>query len=152
LPVKTKQMIMLLAIPKKLTTSLEDLKGKYTYIDVWATWCGPCKREIPSLKALEHDYADKDINFVSLSIDDDRTHGGSWDKAAKDWRAMVKGKALGGIQIMAPKGWGSKFVTDYKIRGIPRFILIDPNGNIVSANAPRPSSKNIRTLFDSLDI
>jgi thiol-disulfide isomerase/thioredoxin len=134
------------------TTSLADLKGKFTYIDVWATWCGPCKAEIPSLKTLEHDYAGKNINFVSLSIDDDRTHKGSWDLAASDWRAMVKDKELGGIQIMAPKGWQSEFIKNYKITGIPRFILVDPNGKIVNADAPRPSSDDIRNLFDSLTI
>ncbi len=134
------------------TTSLKDLKGKYTYIDVWATWCAPCKAEIPALKVLEHDYSGKKINFVSLSIDDDRTHKGSWDKAKEDWRAMVADKELGGIQIMAPKGWKSQFILDYKINGIPRFLLIDPNGKIVNLDAPRPSSKKIREIFDSLDI
>ncbi|EDM44111.1 thioredoxin family protein [unidentified eubacterium SCB49] len=132
------------------TTSLSDLKGKFVYIDVWATWCAPCKAEIPSLKQLEHDYEDKDIAFVSLSIDDDRSHGGSWDKAKADWKAMVADKDLGGIQIYAPKGWKSKFIRDYRINGIPRFILVDKEGKVVDANAPRPSSDKIRTLFDGL--
>lgn len=134
------------------TTSLSDLKGKYVYVDVWATWCGPCKGEIPSLKALEADYHGKNIHFVSLSIDDDRTHGGSWDKAKADWKAMVADKELGGIQIMAPEGWKSAFVEAYKIKGIPRFLLIDPDGNIVTPDAPRPSSPDIRELFDTLEI
>ena len=131
-------------------TSLSDLKGKYTYIDVWATWCGPCKAEIPSLKLLEKDYHGKNIQFVSMSIDDDRSHKGSWELANKDWRSMVADKELGGIQIFAPKGWKSKFITDYKIKGIPRFILIDPDGNIVDASAPRPSDPALRKIFDEL--
>ena len=134
------------------TTSLSDLKGKYTYIDVWATWCGPCKAEIPSLKALEKEYHGKNIQFVSLSIDDDRTHGGSWDKARSDWKAMVADKELGGIQLLAPEGWKSEFIRAYKINGIPRFILIDPDGNIVSPDAPRPSSPKLKTLFAELNI
>lgn len=134
------------------TTSLADLKGKYVYVDVWATWCGPCKAEIPSLKKLEKEYHGKNIAFVSMSIDDDRSHGGSWDKAHEDWKKMVKEKELGGIQIFAPKGWQSEFVQNYKIKGIPRFILIDPNGNIVSASAPRPSSKQLIKLFDEENI
>ena len=132
------------------TTSLSDLKGKYVYIDVWATWCAPCKAEIPHLKQIEKDYHDKNIAFVSISIDDDRSHKGSWEKANQDWRAMVKDKELGGIQLFAPKGWKSKFVTDYRINGIPRFILIDPNGNIVSPDAPRPSSPKLRSTLDEL--
>lgn len=134
------------------TTSLADLKGKYVYIDVWATWCGPCKAEIPALKEIEKEYHDKNIQFVSMSIDDDRTHGGSWDKAREDWKAMVKDKELGGVQIFAPKGWQSEFVQNYKINGIPRFILIDPDGKVVTPDAPRPSSPKLKELFTELSI
>lgn len=133
-------------------TSLKDLKGKYVYVDVWATWCGPCKAEIPSLKALEKKYHGKNIQFVSLSIDDDRSHGGSWEKARTDWKAMIADKELSGIQLFAPNGWQSQFVLDYKIKGIPRFILIDPNGNVVTPDAPRPSDASLTELFTSLNI
>ena len=134
------------------TTSLSDLKGKYVYVDVWATWCGPCKAEIPSLKKVEATYHDKNIAFVSMSIDDDRSHGGSWEKAEENWRAMVADKELKGIQIFAPKGWQSEFVTGFEIRGIPRFILIGPDGNIIDASAPRPSSESLIKLFDEHNI
>ncbi|MFD2551037.1 TlpA family protein disulfide reductase [Bizionia sediminis] len=134
------------------TTSLADLAGKYVYIDVWATWCGPCKAEIPFLKALEKDYHDKNIHFVSLSIDDDRAHQKSWDKARQAWKAMIAEKELGGIQLFAPKGWQTEFIKAYKINGIPRFILIDPDGNIVSPDAPRPSSNELKTLLTELNV
>ncbi len=134
-------------------TSLSDFKGKYVYIDVWATWCRPCTAEIPALKKLEKEYHGKNIQFISLSVDDDRTHGGSWDKARKDWKTMVKDKQLSGVQLFAPKGFLSQFPQDYKINSIPRFLLIDPNGNIVSPNAPRPSNNEaVRALFTSLGI
>lgn len=133
-------------------TSLSDLKGKYVYVDVWATWCGPCKVEIPSLKKLEKEYHNKNIHFVSMSIDDDQTHRGSWERAKESWKTMVTDKNLGGIQIFAPNGWQSDFVRNYKINGIPRFILIDPNGNIVSADAPRPSDPKLLDLFNELSI
>ncbi len=126
------------------TTSLDDLKGKYVYVDVWATWCGPCKREIPSLKELEKEYHNKNIAFVSMSID----RKNDYDK----WRTMVKEKELSGVQIYAPNDWKSDFVTDYGILGIPRFILIDPEGNIVDSNAPRPSSDTLKELFNELNI
>ncbi len=131
-------------------TSLSDLKGKNVYIDVWATWCGPCKAEIPALKKLEHDYEGKNIAFVSLSIDDAQAHQGSWEVANQKWRAMVKDKELGGIQLLAPKGWEDPFIRAYKINSIPRFILLDTEGNIVSASAPRPSDESLRTLFDEI--
>ncbi|MCF7560677.1 TlpA family protein disulfide reductase [Sabulilitoribacter multivorans] len=139
------------------TTSLSDLKGKYVYVDVWATWCGPCKAEIPSLKKLEKDYHGKNIQFVSLSVDDGRGYRAETKEEAatlakEGWKAMIKEKELGGIQIIAPEGWQSQFVRDYKINGIPRFLLIDPEGNIVSPDAPRPSSESITKLFTELNI
>lgn len=126
------------------TTSLDDLKGNYVYIDVWATWCGPCKAEIPFLKEVEKAYHGKNIAFVSISIDVAKDHG--------KWKQMVEEKELGGIQLIADKDWKSSLVQEYRIKGIPRFILIDPNGNIVSPDAPRPSSEDLIALFNELKI
>ena len=123
-------------------TSLADLKGKIVYVDVWATWCGPCKREIPYLKEVEAEYHGKEIAFVSISIDVKKDYDA--------WRQMVSDKELGGIQLMADTDWKSKFVTDYGIKGIPRFILIDAEGKIVNSDAPRPSSSKIRGILDGL--
>ena len=125
-------------------TSLDDLKGKYVYIDVWATWCGPCKAEIPYLKKVEEAYHGKSIEFVSVSLDEAK----DYDK----WKEMIVDKELGGIQLLADKNFESDFVQNYAIRGIPRFILIDPEGNIVSADAPRPSNEKLVDLFDELKI
>jgi len=133
------------------TTSLSDLKGKYVYVDVWATWCGPCKREIPSLKKLETQYEGKNIAFVSISVDDAR-RSGTLEKAHKAWKNMVKEKELQGVQLFSDKAWQSNFVQAYKINGIPRFILIDPDGNIVTADAPRPSNPKLIELFNELKI
>jgi len=132
-------------------TSLADLKGKYVYVDVWATWCGPCKVEIPHLQVVEEKYHGKNIEFVSISVDDPKRNG-SWEKANDNWRKMVEEKELGGIQLFAPQGFQSEFIKDYKINGIPRFILIDPEGNIVDASAPRPSSKELINLFNEENI
>ncbi|MEZ4856701.1 MAG: TlpA disulfide reductase family protein [Gelidibacter sp.] len=126
------------------TSSLKDYRGSYVYIDVWATWCGPCKYEIPFLEKVEKEYHDKNIKFVSVSID-----------AVKDeqkWRDMIKAKNMGGIQLLADKDYESQFISDYFIYGIPRFILLDPQGNIVTYDAPRPSEEKLKTLFNSLDI
>ena len=111
--------------------SLESLKGKLVYVDVWATWCGPCKAQIPFLKQLEEKYREEDIAFVSLSIDQ--------LKNISKWKDMIEDKELEGIQIIADKAWRSKFVTDYVIEGIPRFILIDKDGNLMDPMAPRPA-------------
>jgi len=120
--------------------SLESFKGAYVYIDLWATWCGPCKREFPFLKTLEHDYADKNIRFVSISTDRPQD--------ADLWKNMVKEKELGGTQLHV--NGDTSFTKAYRVNGIPHFILIDKEGNIVNSRAPRPSSTEIRTLLDSL--
>ena len=133
------------------TTSLSDLKGKYTYFDIWATWCGPCKVEIPHLKKLEEQYHGKNIQFVSISVDDAR-RSGSYENAKAAWKKMIAEKSMGGIQLFSDNSWSSDFVQSYQIKGIPRFILIDPNGNIVNPDAPRPSDPTLVTLFNSLNI
>lgn len=125
-------------------TSLESLKGKYVYIDLWATWCGPCIQEIPFLKKVEEQYKGKSIEFVSISIDS--------KKDQEKWSKFVKEKQLGGIQLLAENEWKSKFITDYAVQGVPTFILIDPNGNIISARAPRPSDTKLIDLFNSLQL
>ncbi|WP_147676899.1 TlpA family protein disulfide reductase [Algibacter pacificus] len=133
------------------STSLSDLKGKYTYFDIWATWCGPCKVEIPHLKALEKQYHGKNIQFVSISVDD-AGRSGSFEKAKLDWKQMIADKNMGGIQLFSDSGWRSDFIQAYQIKGIPRFILIDPNGDIISPDAPRPSNPELIKLFNSLNI
>lgn len=125
-------------------TSLDQLAGKYVYIDVWATWCGPCRKEIPFLQEVEKQYHGKNIEFVSLSIDAKKDH--------EKWKNLVNEKSLGGIQLFADNDWNSQFVKDYAIEGIPRFILVDTKGNIVTADAPRPSDPKLVELFRSLGI
>ena len=133
------------------TTSLSDFKGKYVYIDLWATWCGPCKVEIPFLKKLEAKYHDKNIEFVSISVDDAR-RSGTMEKAHDAWKTMVTEKKLTGVHLFTGSGWEADFVQDYKVNGIPRFIVIAPDGTIVNADAPRPSSKKLIVLFEELGI
>jgi thiol-disulfide isomerase/thioredoxin len=118
--------------------SLSSFNGSLVYVDVWATWCGPCKVEIPHLKNLEEEYHGKNIVFLSVSVDTDK----------EAWINMVTEKELGGLQVWAD-GW-SQITRDYAIFGIPRFMLFSADGNVISPNAPRPSSGDvIRELIDS---
>ncbi len=115
--------------------TLADFKGRVLYIDVWATWCAPCKAELPKLHALAENFKGTNVCFVSMSVDK--------DKAA--WERMVKEENLGGVQLYA--GPESQFMADYKVTGIPRFILIDKEGKIVEANMTRPSEeKTLMTI------
>lgn len=118
--------------------SLSCLSGKYVYIDVWATWCIPCRRELPLLQQLEERYRGKQIHFVGISIDDDEVA----------WKRKVKADNLGIIQLHADKN--STFRNDYHISLIPRFILIDPEGKIVDVKMSRPSEAKTIEFLDSL--
>ena len=104
---------------------------------------------ILAVKKLEQKFHDKNIEFISISVDDAR-RSGTMAKAYKDWRAMVKDKNLTGTQLITGNGWDVDFVKDYKINGIPRFILIDPRGNIIDPDAPRPSSTKLNKILEDL--
>lgn len=122
------------------TVKLSELQGKSVYVDVWATWCGPCIAEIPALKELEKDLHDEAVEFVSVSIDQAR------DK--EKWLTFIEEKELGGRQLFADGDWQSDVAKGYNIQGIPRFLLIGADGNIVSANAPRPSSASAKEMIE----
>ncbi len=133
------------------TTSLKDLRGKYVYVDVWATWCGPCKAEIPHLKILEEEFHGKNITFLSISVDNGRGYKDNSLALSKEgWKKMIADKKMGGVQLFSDKNWESEFVKGYGIRSIPRFILIDPKGNVVDANMTRPSNHKTKERLAKL--
>ena len=120
--------------------TLNDLAGKILYIDVWATWCGPCIKEFPSLKELVQEYDDKKIEFVSISIDHEKDY--------EKWRKMVSEKNIGGIQLYDSEGLNSSFMKAFNVGLIPRFIMLDKEGKIITSNAPRPSSEDVRNFIN----
>ncbi|TRZ43497.1 TlpA family protein disulfide reductase [Robertkochia solimangrovi] len=122
--------------------SFKDFRGKYVYIDVWATWCGPCKKEIPYLKELEEQYKGKDIVFMSVSVDA--------EKDRNKWKEFVKSESLKGVQLMADKAFNSGITKNYGINAIPRFLLFDKEGKIISIDAMRPSNPKLKEEFDRL--
>ena len=120
--------------------TLADFRGKYVYIDVWATWCGPCRQEIPYLKKLDEDYKDAQIVFLSLSVDQDKAK----------WEKMVKEQSMSGVQLHI--GQDSSFQQAYKIEGIPHFILLDREGRIIDKKMSRPSMDEVtRERIENLE-
>ena len=115
--------------------TLKDLRGRFVYIDIWATWCVPCRGEIPALQKLEETFKGLNIAFVSISCDKDK----------EKWSKTVKEENMGGIQL-----WGNEdneFLRAYRVQTIPRFIFIDPEGRIVNPDMTRPSDpKTIEAL------
>lgn len=109
--------------------SMHDFKGKVVLIDTWATWCGPCKAQIPFLKEVEEHYKGNDnIVFVGISIDA--------EKDKEKWLKTIKEKELTGIQLLDDKG--KFFARKYNITAIPRFCLIDKEGNWAEIRCPLP--------------
>ncbi len=125
--------------------SLADFKGKVVYLDLWASWCGPCLIEMPHLKKMRERFAGKDVAFVAISIDTDTSK----------WLKKIKDMNLDGIQLIDKVGsQNSKIATDYKVHGVPHYVLIDKKGKIASAFAPIPSSateidKEINNLLNN---
>lgn len=119
--------------------TLDDFKGKYVYIDLWATWCGPCKREFPFLKALEEEFKDAEIVFLGLSTDKDK----------EKWEAAVRNGVVSGVQLYL--GPQSEFQKAYNVAGIPRFILLDKEGRIISNDMSRPSSEETAKTLAALE-
>lgn len=115
--------------------SLTDYRGKVVLIDLWATWCAPCKGQIPYLQKLEEELQGRDIVFVSISI----------DRNKKDWEKFLKNNKMTGIQLYAETDSG--VAESYKIEAIPRFIVVDKQGNIVSTTAPRPSDPKLKEMI-----
>ncbi len=119
-------------------------KGKVVYVDFWASWCGPCRREFPFSKKMHESLSEKEkknIVFLYISIDDDPE---AWKKAVKSLELdeFENGHSMG--------GFASEVVQQYRITGIPRYMIIDKNGVIVKPDANRPS--NPETITELLDL
>jgi thiol-disulfide isomerase/thioredoxin len=108
-----------------------DFKGKYVVVDVWATWCGPCKQEDPFFQRYADMYASDRMAFVAVSIDDG-------DNLYK-WQYEAGAKSKTVVQLRAKDKM--VFMGQYGIETIPRYMLIDPEGRFVATSLPRPSDR-----------
>lgn len=116
--------------------SLADLKGKVVLVDMWATWCGPCRAEEPHWEKLNEEFNGKPVAFVGVSVDQDKPK----------WDSYVKEKKLKGIQLHA--GSDNELSNAYKVNSIPRYLLIDKAGNLITADSPRPSDPKLKALLE----
>lgn len=120
---------------------LSDLKGKVVYIDIWATWCGPCIQEIPDMTEIKNEFAVRDdIAFLNVSID---MNVDRWKNFLNNHPEMT------GINVNDPRDSDADVFKKYKVSGIPRYIIIDKEGKIFAIDAYRPS--NGQKLIDQLN-
>lgn len=121
---------------------LADLKGKWAYIAVWATWCAPCRIEQPHLEILKEEYAkNNNIEIFSVSIDEE----------LERWRNAISEGVVTEPQYIAPGNWKSEFASAFNLTSVPKYILIDPEGQINDLSTSKPSA-DIRLKFDHLGI
>lgn len=117
-----------------LKEAVESLKGRKIYVDVWATWCGPCKKEFEYVVKLKELLKSKDTEILYISIDKPEND--------KQWKEMIKFYKLSGKHIRANENLNADLIKIFKQNGsisIPWYILIDENGNIIKEHAKRPS-------------
>lgn len=123
--------------------NLEQFRGKYVYIDIWATWCGPCKQMTPHFMKLADKYKDRNIVFLSLSVDN--------ASAKQKWMDYVnKHFSENCVAAWTATGFKTPFVKHYEIKAIPRFMLVDPKGIMLANQFWNPMDPRVKTLLDKL--
>lgn len=124
--------------------SLKDFKGKYVLLDFWASWCAPCRADVPELKDVYEKMTGKNISFVSISLDSDKSK----------WLQALAEDNLPWTQLCDLKGDQNVASQAYKLKGVPAKFLIDPNGIIIGMglreNSAVPPQKMLGKYLNDL--
>jgi thiol-disulfide isomerase/thioredoxin len=122
------------------TVSLKSFEGHYVFVELWATWCAPCIQELPHFYTLASKYRSKNIQFVGISIDSN----------IEDWKSFIANRKGEVIHLINTAGFKAKFMKEYEINGVPRFMLFDPLGKVVDVHMSRPSNDLCSAKLDAL--
>lgn len=136
----------LLASKNKNTFNFNDIlkkeEGKVILVDFWASWCAPCRMEMPAIKSLEQEIDTAKFAIFSISIDKSMV---LWEKASK--QEGIDQKTHNYLLMDTDN---SKLIKDFRIKTIPRYVLFDKKGELIDANAPRPSDLGFKTILNNL--
>ncbi|WP_338791829.1 TlpA disulfide reductase family protein [Bernardetia sp. MNP-M8] len=112
---------------------LAEYKGKVIYVDFWASWCPPCRGEMPSSQKLHSQFEGKDVVFLYVSF----------DRAEDKWKNGIDKMDIKGVHFYPAADANQAVSSKYGISGIPRYMLVDKTGKVVNPDAPRPSSGQV---------
>ena len=110
--------------PEGKQISLADYRGKYVLVDFWASWCGPCRQENPTVTKVYNEFKNKNFDILAVSLDEEK---GKWLKAVQE-------DQLAWTQVSDPRGFEGDIARRYHIQAIPQNFLVDPTGRIVAVN------------------
>lgn len=140
----TKTKIVDLNTEENASVSLDDIfkkyKGSVIYLDFWASWCGPCKKEMPYSMKIKENFKGQDVVFVYIST----------DKNAYQWESMIAQLEIKGEHYRAGQKVRQEIIDRFNLQYIPRYVLLNKKGEVADANAKRPSDPILKTDIKKL--
>lgn len=118
---------------------LKKHKGKIVLVDFWASWCSPCRREMPFLKDLKSKFNETELKIIEISIDKDYS---AWERAS-NLEKLSKEES----NYIISNWEKSSLYKNYNIKSIPRYLLFGKEGKIIDEDAPRPSKSELADLI-----